>query len=130
MSFRFKKLWQTIGVLLVSLVVIASLMHKPPIALPPFRFGDKLVHFGAYLVLMGWYVQLFHHQIQRVVLVMLFIAMGVGLEVLQGWGGVRQFEWADALANSLGALAAYFLASTSFQYWLHRFEQRFFPLKS
>lgn len=130
MNFRFLKLWQVIGVLLVAFIITVSLMHKPPIDLPPFRFADKLGHFIAYFILMGWYVQLFHLQAQRLLLIVFFVVMGVGLEVLQGMGGVRVFEWADALANSLGALTAYLLGRTGFQYYLSRFEQRWFPQSS
>ncbi len=130
MNFRFRTLWQVIGVLLISFIITVSLMHKPPIDLPSFRFADKLGHFTAYFILMAWYVQLFHLTVQRLVLIGFFVVMGVGLEVLQGMGGVRVFEWADALANSLGALTAYLLGRTSFQYWLSRIEQRLFPRKS
>ena len=36
------------------------------------------------------------------------IAMGVAVEILQGWSGYRYFEYADMLANSSGVLAAWF----------------------
>jgi len=126
MNYRFQKLWQFIGVFLVAFIVTISLMHKPPAIIPPFKFADKVGHFMAYLILMGWYVQLFRGTAQRVLLVVLFIGMGVGLEVIQGMGGVRFFEWADALANSLGAIAGFLLGRTGFQYWLQRFESKFF----
>ncbi len=127
MEFRFQKIWQLIGISLVAFIITVSLMHKPPIDLPPFRFADKVGHFIAYFIVMGWYVQLFHVPLQRLFLMAVFVSMGVGLEVLQGLGGVRMFEWADALANSLGALAAFGLGKTGFQYYLSRVEKRLFP---
>ena len=125
MQFKFRRLWQLVGILLVASIVTLSLMHKPPAVLPPIKFGDKFGHMIAYLVLMGWYVQLFHVRIQRWILMLTFIGMGVGIEFLQGLGGVRYFEWADALANTTGVVLAYLLANTGFQYWLYRFEKRF-----
>ncbi|VAW75476.1 hypothetical protein MNBD_GAMMA12-910 [hydrothermal vent metagenome] len=127
MEFRFQKFWQLIGISLVAFIITVSLMHKPPIDLPPFRFADKMGHFMAYFIVMGWYVQMFHAPVQRLFLMAVFVVMGVGLEVLQGLGGVRVFEWADALANSLGALAAFALGKTGFQYYLSRVEKHFFP---
>lgn len=40
------------------------------------------------------------------------MALGVILEVLQGWSGYRYFEYADMLANTLGVFVGLLLATT------------------
>ncbi len=73
--------------------------------------NDKVAHFAAYGVL-GFSaffakVWLFGRQILTVIALALY---GAFLEVVQGLGGVRQPEIADAIANMLGAVAGFGVA--------------------
>ncbi len=124
-NLRFFVLWQAVGVLLVLVVVYLSLTPRPPQIPLDIEWGDKLGHFLAYFSLMAWHVQLYRRIAARAFLLLTFIGMGAGLEYLQALGGVRMFEWADALANSLGALSAFIAGYTRMAFALQRLEQRF-----
>jgi VanZ family protein len=63
--------------------------------------GDKLGHLAGYALLMFWFAQLYA---RRAVWAAGFIAMGIVLELLQGWLGYRSLEGYDMLANTAGVL--------------------------
>jgi VanZ family protein len=92
-----RRIWIVLGWLLVLAVIYLSLTPKPPPTV--MTFGDKIGHFAAYAALMGWW-----HQIDRngYRLALIFILMGLMLEILQSLGGVRQGDIFDMAANSLG----------------------------
>ncbi len=98
--------WLAMGWLLVALVIWVSLTPKPPQP-PDIPYADKIGHLVAYGILMGWFGQLYVTAKQRMKWVVGLIAMGVALEIAQGISGARWFEWADALANSLGVVVAW-----------------------
>ncbi len=80
----------------------------PPPALPDLRLWDKLEHFTAYFGLalmsvLGWSGR----RALRILLAV--ILLGGVLEILQAYVG-RDTEWADMLANTLGALTGTLLA--------------------
>ena len=81
---------------------IAELLFDDP------RLGDKVAHFLAYSAL-GGSAALAHLELanRRWMTIAALAAYGALLEFLQGLGGVRAPELADALANSTGALAAF-----------------------
>lgn len=72
------------------------------------QFGDKVAHFLAYATL-GATAAFAHLRIagRRVPVIVALAAYGLLLEFLQGVGGVRVADFADALANASGALAVY-----------------------
>ena len=59
-------------------------------------------HFIAYGALMLWFCFLYLSQRIRFRYAMAFIAMGVGLEFVQGMLGYRTYEVFDMYANTLG----------------------------
>jgi len=126
-EFRYFIFWQAIGVLLIVMITWLSLTPKPPNINLPIEWGDKLLHFSAYFTLMFWHGQIYRQFRSRLIWMFLFIAMGIGIEFLQGMGEARMFEWADAVANSVGALAAIFILKTKMACWLIFFERRFIP---
>jgi VanZ family protein len=69
-----------------------------------FQESDKVGHFVAYGLLMGWFCFLYVKTTTRVVYGLGFIAMGVGLEFAQGALGYRTYEVFDMYANTLGVL--------------------------
>jgi VanZ family protein len=83
-------------------IVWLSLTPSPPQV--DVQFGDKLGHVAAYGLLMLWFSLLYHRARTRALYMLAFIAMGVGLEFLQGWLGYRTYEIFDMFANSLGVL--------------------------
>lgn len=107
-----RKVWLTLGWLWVAVVFYLSLMPHPPQPLS-FNGVDKLEHAFAYAMLMVWFCQLYVERGMRIRLCLAFVAMGIGIEVLQGMGGVRYFEYADMLANATGVLLGWGLAQTA-----------------
>jgi VanZ family protein len=82
-------------------IVWLSLTPSPPQV--DVGYGDKLGHFGAYGLLMFWFALLYASWPLRARYMLGFIAMGVGLEFLQGMLG-RVFDVHDMLANATGVL--------------------------
>jgi VanZ family protein len=83
-------------------IVWLSLTPSPPRV--DVEYGDKLGHFAAYGLLMFWFSLLYHRRRTRALYMMAFVAMGVGLELLQGRLGYRTYEVFDMFANSAGVL--------------------------
>jgi len=54
-----------------------------------------------------------------------FVALGAGLELLQGLGGARDPSWADGLANAAGAGGGWLLMGTRLRGGQGRVENRF-----
>lgn len=122
-TLRFKKLWIVIGLSLVMVVIVLSLIPPPPTVVS-IEHIDKVKHFIAYLVLMGWFGQIYHAPRQRFYFLIGFLLLGVLLEVLQGMGEVRQADWLDAVANGAGVLVAWQLTKSRFANVLAYFEQK------
>lgn len=97
------RLWLWLGMLGVAAVFVVSLISLPPIP-GDIHFADKIGHTIAYAIMMHWFCRLYPASGKRLMLGTGFILMGVGLEVLQGMGGVRSYEIPDMLANSLGVV--------------------------
>ena len=112
MVLKYKKLWLSIGYGLVALIIQQTLTASP--AGISYNFSDKFLHVFGYFVLMGWFVQIYQAPVMRMVLALLFIAMGIALEYLQGLSGIRQYEVNDMIANGLGVVIAWTVAFTPF----------------
>jgi len=121
-ALKYLKLWLAVGWLLVTVVIVLSLIPKPP-QLFTFNYADKLNHVVAYAVLMGWFVQIYRPPGIHVKFALGFMAMGVVIEFLQGLDVYRQFDIVDMLANIVGVTLAWVLARTGFSQLLIRFEQ-------
>ena len=104
-----RSVWRGLGWLWVAAVFYLSLTPHPPEPVS-FSGADKFEHALAYAVLMLWFCQIYGEP--RVRLFLAFVAMGVGIEMLQGLSGYRYFEYADMLANASGALIGWGLAQT------------------
>jgi len=81
-------------------------MPKPPTI--DVAQGDKLGHFAAYGLLMFLFCQIY---VRRLAFALAFIAMGVGLEFLQGMTGYRTFDVFDMLANAVGVALGWLVAT-------------------
>ena len=104
---RYYKLWLIIGWIMVFLLSYFSLISNPPEFNVDFEYFDKVRHSIAYFILMFWFAQLYQTPKSRILYVVFFVLMGVILEILQGLGGVRYFEYSDMLANVLGIMLAW-----------------------
>ena len=119
---RYFNLWLVVGWLLVLTMCYLSLIPKPPNFNIEFTYSDKAGHFSAYFVLMLWFSQLYKTPKSRLFYILFFIFMGATLEVLQGLSGVRTFEYADMLANTLGAGLAWLITKNRLNNFLLSFE--------
>jgi VanZ family protein len=100
-----RRAWIFLGCLLIGCVAYLSLTPEPPAM--DARFSDKLGHLAAYGVLMAWW-----HQIDRNAwrLALLFILMGLLLEILQSLSGFRQGDIFDLAANTFGIALGWLIA--------------------
>ncbi|HED15207.1 MAG TPA: VanZ family protein [Gammaproteobacteria bacterium] len=123
-SLRYRRLWLATGWLMVLIVLILSLMPRPP---QPLNFGgaDKVEHVLAYFILMGWFAQIYHEARTRLWIAIGLIAMGIAIEILQPILAPRFFEWWDMLADTIGVLLAWALAGPRLSMLLTDFERRF-----
>jgi hypothetical protein len=122
MTLRYRPFWLTLGWCGVALVFFLCLMPSPPKPLS-FDYADKLEHLATYALLMLWFGQLG----RRWLAAALLILMGVSIELLQGMGGVRMFEWGDIVANTLGVGLGALLLTTPLAHTAEGMEQRLFP---
>ena len=91
-----RKLWLKIGYLLVICVIVLTLIPDPYYTLGIDdlfeNLSDKAQHLFAYVMLMGWFAQIYHSKKSHLVLAVSFILMGVALEFLQGLSQTRMFD--------------------------------------
>jgi VanZ family protein len=109
---RFKKIWLNIGWSLVIAVIVLSLIPAPMIQ--TVDNGDKVEHIIAYFVLMLWFAQIYHTPRQRIQCMIGFLLLGAVLEILQGLSGIRQADWVDMVANSVGVVLAWQLTNKQY----------------
>lgn len=121
---RFKRFWLLIGLLLVVGVTYAS-VSSIPAQVSSLFFNDKLTHVAVYACLMGWFAQIFRHDLTRLIFVVLLCALGVAIEFIQAGTPTRRFEVLDMVANTSGVVLAWALAYTWFGTILWRFENFF-----
>jgi VanZ family protein len=95
------QLYFGLGGAYIGTVIWLTLTSAPPQG-PLFENADKWEHLLAYGLMMAWFGQLTQQRRTRANFAMAFMALGGLLELLQGLGGVRQMELADAVANILG----------------------------
>ncbi|NOY66406.1 MAG: VanZ family protein [Gammaproteobacteria bacterium] len=123
-KLHYHQIWLFIGYSLIVLVVYLSLNTGGAHGIGSF-LNDKISHFLGYTGLMLWFSQLYRTVKIRSLLVILLIFLGVALEYLQGFGGVRVFEVADMVANASGVVFGWLLALTGLDRTLYWFEGRF-----
>lgn len=119
-ELRHAGLWLGAGFAYAALIVWLSLASQPP--QPSFLLWDKAQHFLAYAALAGWFGAVYRRSVYFLI-VAAAVALGIGLEFIQGWSGIRQFEPGDMVANSLGALAGVLAALTPLGNAFIRFER-------
>ncbi len=106
-GLAYQKLWLAFGVSLVLLLLYGSL--APAKALPPLGGSDKFWHAGTYFVVMAYFAQIYTSMRARLFIAVALMVLGVAIEFIQPYVN-RQFDWFDALANSIGVAAALLLS--------------------
>jgi VanZ family protein len=103
-----RRLWLTVGWAMVAAIFTLTLL--PPIPRLELAEKDKLAHLLAYGVLMFWFCQLYAGRLTRMLYAVGLVAMGVGLEHIQGMLGYRTYDVFDMYANSLGVVLGWLIA--------------------
>lgn len=111
-DLKLRLLWLAIGYGLIIFVVFLSLTSQPIDTGLSFVNIDKLYHALAYFVMMAWFSQIYHKPLQRNILAVIFVFMGVLLEYLQSFEPNRFAEWSDMAANTAGVALGFYLALT------------------
>ena len=109
----FEKLWLTLGFGFVALVFYLSLAPDLPDTGVPN--GMKIGHVLAYGWLMFWFAQIYRSNAMRYAFALVFCAMGIGLEYIQGLTDYRGFEYSDMFINSTGVGLGLLLSHTRLQ---------------
>lgn len=115
-------LWLAVGCAMIGVIIWMSLTSSPPVAMPGHT--DKLYHALSYCMLMGWWLQLFPRLASRVILALVFIGLGVSMEVAQSFHPLRYLDFGDMAANTIGVLLAFAAGFTALQTVLLRFERK------
>ncbi len=115
---RWRRWWLAAGLMLVLAVTLLSLMPSPP----QVSGSDKFSHLSAYGVLALWFAGMYRPDRYGWILLGLFTLGGV-IEILQGLGGHRHPEIADAAANLLGIIIGLGLGRLALAGWCIRAER-------
>lgn len=113
-----RNVWLTLGWGLVLAVAYLSLTPKPPS--PDISQIDKVGHFLAYATLMGWWSQL---DTRHCRLALLFVLMGLSMEIAQSFTDTRQGDVFDMVANTIGVGLGW-LSTRLKPDWLRWIDQR------
>lgn len=122
----YYKFWSFLGILMVLLVIYISLVSNPP-DLVHFNQSDKIMHYLAYMILMCWFGQIYSNKTESFLVALYLVCLGIFLEVIQGLGGFREFEYCDMVANTLGVVFGFILSRKrcfNFLYFLERLYKR------
>ena len=122
-ELRYRKLWLSIGYLLIVVVVFLSLTSNPVQFDTSLPYQDKLLHALAYFSLTFWFMQIYHVRHHVFQWVIFFLCLGLLLEYLQGFDSNRYSEAGDMVANTLGVVVAVALARTPLRYILVKLER-------
>ncbi len=120
---RYRRLWAVAGWLILGAIVWLSVMPDPPD--PGIEQGDKLEHILAYGVLTFWFCQVHAAPRAQLAFAAGFIAMGVGLEFVQGALAYRTYDEIDMLANTTGVIAGWAIARATGPNVFERIERLF-----
>jgi len=127
-EFRRPALWIALWLAMIATVIATCLMPAKDLPPTPFDSFDKVEHFTAYLLLSLYAGMLFARVRAQALATAGLIALGVALEFAQAnLTDSRSGDAADALANSLGALAGLWLSRTPVALWLQRLDRRLAP---
>jgi VanZ family protein len=117
------RLWMCMGFLIVAFITVTCLM--PARDVPDVGTYDKVIHAFFYTVLAFWFASI----LQRRHLLRLLLVLGAfgGLIELaqEAMHLGRHAEWADLLADVIGAAAGVALASTPLGRWPDLVESTF-----
>jgi len=105
----------------VAGVIVGSLV--PGNTLPDVSLNDKVQHAAAYCLLMVWFAGLYRRGLYPLIGAVLF-ALGLVLDVLQGFTPTRSLDWYDVAADLVGIAVGFAISAWFMGGWCQRLEQR------
>jgi VanZ family protein len=121
LPLRYPKIWFALGCTLVSGVVIGSFLPGDVVEI--VSVNDKLMHVVAYFVLAVWFAGLYRRGLYPLVGAAL-LALGVGIDLVQGLTPTRHMDVYDMVANFFGIVVGLSLSVLFFEGWCQRLERR------
>ncbi|MEO8365301.1 MAG: VanZ family protein [Pseudoxanthomonas sp.] len=120
---RWPRTWLALWMLAILALIVVCLI--PLDGLPPLPDNsDKVEHVLGYFILAATAVQLFAGRRALSIAALGLVALGIGVEIAQGFTTYRSSDPADALANSIGVLLGMATALTPWRDLLLRLERR------
>ena len=127
LPLRYPWVWRAAGWLLIAVVSVGSVVPERTLdALGALEIPDKVEHATSYFVLMIWFAGL-HTRRGYALIAIGLVALGFGLELVQGQLGYRTFDWLDLWADIAGVAVGWVLATVWLEGWCLRVENRFLP---
>ena len=121
LPLRFPKVWSALGWLLIAAVVVGSLL--PSQAVQAVNLSDKVMHAGAYFVLMVWFAGFYRRGLYPLLAAVL-LALGTALDLLQLLTPTRSFDWADVAMNAAGVGGGWVSSLLLLGGWCQHVERR------
>jgi VanZ family protein len=121
LPLRFPKLWTAVAWLLTAGVIVGSLLPSEVVA--SIHIRDKIMHAGAYFVLMVAFAGFYRRSLYPALALML-AALGLSLDLLQLLTETRSFDLKDVGMNCAGVAAGLVLSWLLLGGWCQRIEQR------
>lgn len=120
---RLRNTWIVLGLLLAAGIVVLSVLNLGPVG--PSALSDKLKHVIAYAALSGWFCAMAPRR--WLLWFGASLTLGVVMELVQYLLPHRQFEWADMLADAVGAALGGGVAVVLFPHGVGNFMRKHFP---
>lgn len=114
-------LWSVLGWVLVAGVIVGSLI--PGQAVQAFNVSDKILHAGAYLLLMVWFAGFYRRSLYPLI-ALVVLSLGLALDLLQGLTETRSFDWLDIAMNGAGVATGLVLSLLLVGGWCEWVERR------
>ena len=90
----------------IALALSISLFSLADLGDASIQINDKLLHFSVYAFLT--YLTLIASRKTKIfILLMIILSLGISLEFIQSVSGLRNFEYMDIIANSLGVFGGF-----------------------
>ena len=115
MKLHYRIVWLTFSWLWLLAIINLSLITIPKSVEFAIPHLDKVEHTFSYFVLMFLFSQCYRLNKTRAVYAVIFICLGIMLEILQSFTITRQFEYADMVANSSGVILGLILGDSYLQ---------------
>jgi hypothetical protein len=123
LPLRLPMLWSVLGWVLVAGVIVGSLIPGQALQAVNLSVSDKVMHSGAYLLLMIWFAGFYRRSLYPMIAAVL-LALGLTLDLLQGLTQTRSFDWFDVAMNCAGIAAGLALSLLLLGGWCEWVERR------